>query len=61
MLVTRLGVWQDAFQDREAAAGSPMGELTEREARDLKPHLAEVTEAVREAVADVPGAGERSG
>ncbi len=38
----------------EAAAGSPIGELTEGVARDLKPHLAEVSEAVREAVADVP-------
>lgn len=38
----------------EAAAGSPMGELTEREARDLKPHLPELTAAVADAVADLP-------
>ncbi len=38
-----------------AAAGvSPMGDISERDARDLKPHLAEVTEQIREAVAVVP-------
>lgn len=41
-------------EEIEAAVGSPMGEITEREARDLKPHLPAVIEAVREATADVP-------
>lgn len=38
----------------EAAAMSTVVDISEREARDLKPHLTEVTNAVREAVADVP-------
>lgn len=38
----------------EAAGVSPDGDITEAAARDLKPHLTEVTDAVREAVADVP-------
>lgn len=38
----------------EAAAGSPMGELTERDARELKHDLGAVADAVRDAVADVP-------
>jgi hypothetical protein len=43
------------MREIEAAAGSPMGEIvTEREARDIKPHLVEVTEQIRERVADEP-------
>jgi hypothetical protein len=38
------------------AAVSTTVDITERDVRDLKPHLAEVTEAVRDAVADVPEA-----
>lgn len=38
----------------QAAAAVHIVDITEAAARDLKPHLAEVVEQVREAVADVP-------
>lgn len=42
----------------EAAGVSPVGDITEREARDLKPMLGAVTEAIRVKVAD-PGEVDR--
>lgn len=45
------------IRELEAASGVTHGsqvEVTEREARDIKPHLTEVTDAVRDAVRDAP-------
>jgi hypothetical protein len=42
------------IREIEAAAGSPIGEISEYEARDLKPHLKLVADRVREEVANVP-------
>jgi len=42
------------IREIEAAAGSPIGEISLEAARDLKPHLALVVDRVREELADVP-------